>query len=590
MRIAVLGCGSIGKRHTRSLMELGYNDLLFYDPSPAARQTVAEEFHRHCSDTLEDVFTEQPDVVLVNSPSNSHLELAQAAVAQGCHLFIEKPLADRSNDIEPLIHEAKRKGLVCMVACNMRFHPGPAKVKALLEEEIVGQILYARLMAGSYLPSWRPWMDYRESVSARRELGGGAILECLHEIDLARWYLGDGRLVAAVTRKADVLGLEVEGVAEVLVKHSGGAISSIHLNFVQRDYHRGCILVGEKGTIYWKFQNPWIEVHDGSQIQRIELDLQRQPDKMYVDEMAYFLRHVEARQETFSTLTDGLAALNIALAARFKAENSVLHLDRHRKLTKTVAIIQARMGSSRLPGKVMADIEGRPMLGRVVDRARRARLTNQTVVITSQQACDDPIESFCAANDIPCFRGSEEDVLDRYYRAAIYFQADVIVRLTADCPLIDPEIIDETIMAFQNNAFDYVSNSLHRSYPDGLDTEVFWFATLARAWSEARWKSEREHVTAYVLKHPELFQLGNVASPVDYSNLRWTVDQPQDLELIRAVYRKAGDGSLGLAQVLSLIQNNPELQDMNSGIIANEGYYRSLAQDELIQPREELPL
>ena len=589
MRIGVLGCGSIGLRLSRCLSELGHNNLILYDPAPAARQAVAEQLGRPCCATLEEVWAQEPEVALITSPSCYHVPLARAAVAHGCHLFIEKPLSDKSDDVELLCHEASQKGLVSMVGCNMRFHQGPAKVKQLIERNAVGRILSARLESGSYLPLWRPWQNFRESITARKEMGGGAILECIHEIDLARWFFGDGRLAAAVTRKADVLGLDVEGIAEILVSHAAGTVASIHLNILQRNYHRTCQIIGENGTIYWSFQNPWIEVHDGSQLERIELNPQWQTNQMYVDEMDYFLRHVEARQETFCSLEAGFASLKIALAAKLTAENAVRRLDRPRKVRKTVAIIQARMASTRLPGKVLQDIAGKPMLQRVADRVRRAKLLDQVVVATSENPSDDLIENFCKANGVDCFRGSEEDVLDRYFQAALRFQADVIVRVTADCPLIDPEIIEKVVVTFRNGAFDYVSNFLHRSFPDGLDTEVFSHLTLTRAWREARWKSEREHVTSYIYRHPELFQLGNVTSPNNDSDLRWTVDRPQDLEFVRAIYQMLRERPFGMDDVLALLRQDPQLQELNSGIFANEGYFKSLAEDQLLQPREEAP-
>jgi spore coat polysaccharide biosynthesis protein SpsF len=246
---------------------------------------------------------------------------------------------------------------------------------------------------------------------------------------------------------------------------------------------------------------------------------------------------------------------------------------------RTIALIQARMSSSRLPGKVLQDIAGQPMLGRVVHRAQQAKSVDLVAVITSTNAEDDAIEMLCQKNNIPYFRGSLDDVLDRYYQAAIHFQADNVVRLTADCPLLDPKIIDKVVQTFHKSAFDYVSNALECTYPDGLDTEIFRFEALERAWQEARLKSEREHVTPYIFKHPELFRLGSVKQEEDLSSWRWTVDTPRDLEFVRAIHKFIKDEEFGMDEIVKLLKEHPELSELNSGQQRNEGYQKSLRAD-----------
>lgn len=247
---------------------------------------------------------------------------------------------------------------------------------------------------------------------------------------------------------------------------------------------------------------------------------------------------------------------------------------------KTLAIIQARMSSSRLPGKVLADIHGKPMIGRVIERVRAAQTLDQIVVATTTGQEDDPLATLCSQIDVPVFRGSQADVLDRYYQAARQFNGEVIVRLTGDCPLIDPNVIDEVVRAFHNQNYDYVSNTLKVTYPDGLDTEVFSFAALHRAWQDARLTSEREHVTPYIYKHPELFRLGNVLNETDLSHLRWTVDELADLELVRTLYALL-PVNFRMQDVVSLLQAQPDLIQINAGIGRNEGYAKSLREDEL---------
>jgi spore coat polysaccharide biosynthesis protein SpsF len=250
---------------------------------------------------------------------------------------------------------------------------------------------------------------------------------------------------------------------------------------------------------------------------------------------------------------------------------------------KTVAIIQARMSSTRLPGKVLAPIGEQPMLAYVVNRARQAKTLDQVVVATALDETNQPIEDFCLATGIACYRGSEDDVLDRYYQAARHFQAAVVVRLTADCPLLDPGVIDKVVGVFQAGDYDYISNTIRPTYPDGLDTEVFSFQALERAWREAKLKSEREHVTPFIHKQPERFRLFNVENTEDLSAQRWTVDEPADLELVRAIYRYFKTPDFGMAEVLVLLRQYPTLQAINAGFERNEGYQKSLREDGLVE-------
>lgn len=249
---------------------------------------------------------------------------------------------------------------------------------------------------------------------------------------------------------------------------------------------------------------------------------------------------------------------------------------------KVVAIVQARMASTRLPGKVLADIGGHPMLWHVINRAKAARTVDQIVVATSASSADNPIFDFCAQQGIACFRGNETDVLDRLYQAARKFRADIVIRLTADCPLVDPQVIDKVANTYLKGGYDYVSNTLRYTYPDGLDVEVFSFQALEKAWREAVSFVEREHVTPYI-RTSRLFNLGNVENDSDTSgqNNRWTVDEAADLEFIRAVYSRLGRKReiFEMADVMKLIEREPSLLEINKGFIRNEGYYRSLARE-----------
>lgn len=245
---------------------------------------------------------------------------------------------------------------------------------------------------------------------------------------------------------------------------------------------------------------------------------------------------------------------------------------------KTVAIIQGRMSSRRLPGKILEDIAGMPLLAHVIRRAKAAGVFDEVIVATSLERSDDPVQDFCKTTGVSCFRGNLNDVLDRYYQAAKYHGADRIARLTGDCPLLDPAVIRRVVDALDSQ-YDYVSNVLHRSFPKGLDTEVFSIQTLTRVWEQARLPSEREHVTPFIYKNPTLFRIGEVTQKPDHSALRWTVDEPRDLDFVRAVFGQLGNGIFGQEKILDLLAVHPEIQKLNEGIDPDEGYRRSLQQD-----------
>jgi len=234
---------------------------------------------------------------------------------------------------------------------------------------------------------------------------------------------------------------------------------------------------------------------------------------------------------------------------------------------KIVAVIQARLGSTRLPGKVLLPLAGQSVLARVCRRACRAALVDEVVVATTGNPLDDPIVDECRALGFPCFRGSEEDVLDRYWRAAEAYQADAVVRITSDCPLIDPGLIDDVVLAALREWPDYAANVLRRTYPRGLDTEFATATALWRAWSEAVEPYQRVHVMPYFYQNPQRFRLCSISGREDHSRHRWTVDSPEDLAFVRAVYdRLGGEDSFSWTEVLDLLTAEPELAHFNQHV------------------------
>ena len=246
-----------------------------------------------------------------------------------------------------------------------------------------------------------------------------------------------------------------------------------------------------------------------------------------------------------------------------------------------LAILQARVSSCRFPGKVLKPLLGEPMLARQIERVKRSRSIDRLVVATSNDASDDLIEELCDKLEVDCFRGSLDDVLDRFYQAAKAHGATDVVRLTGDCPLIDPEVIDEVIQLYRTGEYDYASNTLEPTFPDGLDIEVFRFECLEQAWREAKLSSEREHVTLAIHRHPERYKLGMLKKERNLSALRWTVDEPDDYELITKFYEALYpvNPEFGFEDLVRHVDANPELMTYNTGHRRNEGLEKSLAQD-----------
>jgi spore coat polysaccharide biosynthesis protein SpsF (cytidylyltransferase family) len=246
-----------------------------------------------------------------------------------------------------------------------------------------------------------------------------------------------------------------------------------------------------------------------------------------------------------------------------------------------VAVLQARTSSTRLPGKVMLPLLGVPMLTRQIERMHQAQSLNEIIVATSTEPDDDIIAVECEGAGASCSRGALDDVLDRVYRAIEPTPATVVVRTTGDCPLICPEIIDAVVAFRERGEFDYASNSLGGSFPDGLDVEAMTRDSLAAAWQRAVLPSEREHVTPYIWKHPELFRVGSYRSSIDYSAHRWTVDEPSDYALVSAIFERLypANPRFRMADILRLLQFEPGLAQLNAGIGRNEGYQKSLESD-----------
>ncbi len=249
----------------------------------------------------------------------------------------------------------------------------------------------------------------------------------------------------------------------------------------------------------------------------------------------------------------------------------------HKKIT---VIIQARTQSIRLPNKVLALIENQSLIWHIIKRLKKSEIIEQIILATSSRKEDKKLVEIANNCEILSFVGDENDVLSRFYYAALKFNADPIIRITGDCPLVDPDLLDKMLKLYLENNYDYVSNTITPTYPDGLDIEIFSMDALTKSFKEAKQKSEREHVTPYIWKNPKKFLLHNFENAEDESKFRWCVDEQEDLELIRKIYANFKPKIVfSFDEVIQFIKSNPNISKINKTIKRNEGYMKSIIED-----------
>jgi spore coat polysaccharide biosynthesis protein SpsF (cytidylyltransferase family) len=247
---------------------------------------------------------------------------------------------------------------------------------------------------------------------------------------------------------------------------------------------------------------------------------------------------------------------------------------------KISVLIQARTSSTRLPGKVLLNIEEIPMISHVINRVKSIKSVEQIALITTTDQNDKILLDIAKKHNIIGFAGKRDDVLDRHYQCAKKINADPIIRITSDCPLIDPDLSENILQFFLNNNYDYVSNTIIPTFPDGLDTEIFSFSSLEEAAKNAKLPSEREHVTPYISKNSQKFRLYNFKNSKNLSHLRWTVDRNDDLEFVRQIYSNMKPNTIfNMNDILKIIKKIPKLLEINEHVKRNEGHLKSLKLD-----------
>lgn len=313
MRFAVLGQGSIGRRHARLLREVGH-EVVAYDPSADSLEAVPGVGHAES----EDAALDGAQAAIVASPTSEHLRQARLALERGLHVLVEKPLAPSAAGLGELERLSLARGLVLGVAMNWRFHPGIAGLRKLCEVGALGRILRAAAWCGSWLPGWRPDRDYRKSYSARRELGGGVLLDAIHEVDYLAWLVGPARSVTATLAHVSTLELDVEDVALLQLELAGGGVATVTLDYFDRAYNRGCRIVGDSGSAEWRWDEDAVRAYD-SEGRLTTYPAPRDAAPTYLSELEDFLSAVERGEPTLTGVREACHALEIIDAARLSA-------------------------------------------------------------------------------------------------------------------------------------------------------------------------------------------------------------------------------------------------------------------------------
>jgi len=323
MKGLVVGGGSIGKRHLQNLIALGVEQVGLCEIEPVLRSSLTGSLGLPGFADLDSGLNWGPDFVVIATPTHLHAEQSLTVARAGIDFFVEKPISHSSGYLCEIVELASQKRLVSLVACNMRFHPGPAKINQLLSEQRLGKVLFARIYCGSYLPSWRSGSNYRSNYAARDQTGGGCILDCIHEIDLAHWYLGEVSDVCCMAGHLSALEIATEDVAALICRHTSGALSEIHLDYVQRTYERGCQIVGELGSIAWDFKAGRVIFHDNESGQETTFPQPGnwQLNEMYLEEMKHFLGCIQTRSQSVLSVSEAIVVMQTAFAAKESARN-----------------------------------------------------------------------------------------------------------------------------------------------------------------------------------------------------------------------------------------------------------------------------
>ena len=313
MKILFFGLGSIGKKHLKLINELNYEVEVLAFRSGTSNNTIenisVKEFY-----SLDKVFMENPEVAFITNPNHLHMEYAIKAAKNNCHLFIEKPLSNNLDRVDELINIVNKKGLITYIGCDLRFNPVIRKTKELLQKEVIGEIYSTRIECGSYLPNWRPNRDYRDIYSAKAKMGGGVILDLIHEIDYAYWLFGDIDNLKSYQRQISHLQIETEDIAEIILEFSNGIVGNIHLDYYRRTPKRTMEIIGEKGVIEADLINEKVKIDILNNNK--EFNFNTDTDYDYKEQLKYFFNAIINDQNCFNDVIEGKEVLETALKAK----------------------------------------------------------------------------------------------------------------------------------------------------------------------------------------------------------------------------------------------------------------------------------
>jgi predicted dehydrogenase len=316
MRVLIIGCGSIGKRHLGNFQQLGVSHLGAVDPRPDRRQEVIERFGiTAVYGSVEEALTDGYEAALVGVPTHFHIGVAEKAVAAGMHVLVEKPISDRIDGVRELLEQVTKKGLCLMVGYTFRFWPPVLKIKELIDQGTFGRIYSVQITFSEYLPDWHPWEDYRSWFMARKELGGGAMLDESHTLDFARWFFGEIESVFCINGQFSHLEITSDDLAEMIVSFRSGAIGNIHMDIYGRHHRKEMVIVGEKANCYWDFYANQVKVYhaEGKTWQTWQFTCDR--NDMFLSEDRHFLDCIIKKTNPMVDGCDGLKTLQFILAA-----------------------------------------------------------------------------------------------------------------------------------------------------------------------------------------------------------------------------------------------------------------------------------
>lgn len=324
LKILVIGYGSIGKRHVSNLLKINNNQI-----SICTRNKDIEKIKKKnvkVFETVNDALKEEFDVVVICNETSLHVKTALKFAEKGCHIFFEKPISDSLEGISKLRKIIKKKKLISMVGCNMRFLPGIKLMKKLIEKESIGRIFSVLVENGSYMPDWHPWEDYRRSYAGSKKLGGGVVLTQIHEYDYLFWFFGKVDEVYAINGKFSDLNIDVEDLSASLLKFKKKIIVEVHLDYFQKPSHRTCKIIGTKGQIKWEWEKDHVKIFNYKTKKWTTKNLDNKFDRnqMYVDEMKYFLNCIKTKKNPMNSINDALKIQEIALAIKKSSDKKMV--------------------------------------------------------------------------------------------------------------------------------------------------------------------------------------------------------------------------------------------------------------------------